>query len=121
LLSKSFKQSLSRISIVICPKLILQLSDISNSVREKLRNLLKSCRYFSLYLDESTDIRHLSQLSIFTRIVQDDFSCVEELLDFVSLHDTTTGLDIFLAVEDLLKKFDVDFNKCSSIMTDGAK
>lgn len=53
--------------------------------------------------------------------MQDDFSCVEELLDFVPLHDTTTGLDIFSAVEKSLKKFDVDFNKCSSIATDGAK
>lgn len=66
-------------------------------------------------------MRHTSQLSIFTRIVQDDFSCVEELLDFVSLHNTTTGLDIFLAVEKSLKKFNVDFNKCSSTTTDGAK
>jgi len=30
-----------------------------------------------------------------------------------------TGLDIFLAVEETLKK--LDFNKCSSITTDGAK
>ncbi|XP_046145595.1 general transcription factor II-I repeat domain-containing protein 2B-like [Osmia bicornis bicornis] len=50
-----------------------------------------------------------------------DFSCVEELLDFVPLHGTTTGLDIFLAVQKSLEKFGVDLNKCSSITTDGAR
>ncbi|XP_046145949.1 general transcription factor II-I repeat domain-containing protein 2-like [Osmia bicornis bicornis] len=50
-----------------------------------------------------------------------DFSCVEELLDFVPLHGTTTGLDIFLAVQKSLQKFGVDLNKCSSITTDDAR
>ncbi|XP_029160186.1 general transcription factor II-I repeat domain-containing protein 2B-like [Nylanderia fulva] len=96
-------------------------SNYSHSEKLSVIEGLKSCTYFSLCLDESTDIRHMSQLSIFIRIVQDDFSYVEELLDFVSLHDTTTGLDIFLAVDDSLKKFDIDFSKCSSVTTDGAK
>ena len=69
-------------------------------------------------LDESTDILWVN---IFIRIIQDGYSCVEELLDFVVLRNTTTGLDIFLAVEESLKKFDIDFSKCCSITTDGAK
>ncbi|KAG5313996.1 GTD2A protein, partial [Acromyrmex insinuator] len=97
-----------------------RIADISDSIRDKLQNLL--CKYFSLCLDESTDIRHMSQLSIFIRIVyKTNYSCVEELLDFVVLRNTTTELDIFLAVEEILKKFDIDFSKCSSITTDGAK
>jgi len=64
----------------------------------------------------------MSQLNIFIRIVQDDYSCVEELLDFIILRNTTTGFDIFLAVEEILKIFfDIDFSKYSSITTDGAK
>ncbi|KYN18712.1 General transcription factor II-I repeat domain-containing protein 2B [Trachymyrmex cornetzi] len=98
-----------------------RIADINDSIEDKLQDLLKSCKYFSLCLDESTDIRHMSQLSIFTRIVQDDYSCVEELLDFAVLRDTTTGLDIFLAVEEILQKFNIDFSKCSSITTDGAR
>ncbi|XP_018369071.1 PREDICTED: general transcription factor II-I repeat domain-containing protein 2B-like [Trachymyrmex cornetzi] len=98
-----------------------RIAGINDSIGDKLQDLLKSCKYFSLCLDESTDIRHMSQLSIFTRIVQDDYSCVEELLDFVILRDITTGLDIFLAVEEILQKFNIDFSKCSSITTDGAR
>ncbi|KAG5321622.1 GTD2B protein, partial [Acromyrmex heyeri] len=33
----------------------------------------------------------------------------------------STGLDILLTVEETLKKFDIDFSKCSSITTDSAK
>ncbi|XP_070169425.1 general transcription factor II-I repeat domain-containing protein 2-like [Polyergus mexicanus] len=98
-----------------------RINNIASSIKDKLKSLLATCSYFSLCLDESTDNRHVSQLSIFTRIVQNDFSCVEELLDLVALHGTTTSLDIFRAVENTLKEFNVDFTKCSAIVTDGAK
>ncbi|KAG5336983.1 SCND3 protein, partial [Acromyrmex charruanus] len=78
-----------------------RINDIASSLENKLKSLLASCSFFSLCL-ESTDNRHVSQLSIFVRIV--DFSHVEELLDFVSLHDTT-GIDIFEAVNQTLQKF----------------
>ena len=39
----------------------------------------------------------------------------------VPLHNTTTGLDIFNAVENTVKKFQVDFSKCSVVVTDGGK
>lgn len=72
-----------------------RVDDIASSLEQKLTALLQSCSFFSLCLDESTDNRHVSQLSIFARIVQNDFSYVEELLDFVPLHKTTTGNVIF--------------------------
>jgi len=51
---------------------------IASSFQEKLKSLSKSCSYFPLCLDESTNNRHVSQLSIFARIVQSDFSYVDE-------------------------------------------
>ncbi|XP_067214135.1 general transcription factor II-I repeat domain-containing protein 2A-like [Linepithema humile] len=45
----------------------------------------------------------------------------DKLLDLVPLHGTTTGLDIFKAVDKTLQKFQIDFSKCSAIVTDGAK
>ncbi|KAG5318951.1 GTD2A protein, partial [Acromyrmex heyeri] len=98
-----------------------RIDDIASSLENKLKSLLASYFFFSLCLDKSTDNRHVSQLSIFVRTVQDDFSHVEELLDFVSLHDTTTGIDIFEAVNQTLQKFSIDFLKCLAIVTDGAK
>ena len=100
---------------------VSRINHIASSIEEKLKYLLATCSYFSLCLDESTDNRHVSQLSIFARIVQNDFSCVEELLDFVPLHGTATSVDIFRAVEQVLEKLNTDFSKCSAIVTDGAK
>lgn len=54
-----------------------RITNIAFSIEDRLKFLLATCSYFSLCLDESTDNRHVSQLSIFTRIVQNDFSCVE--------------------------------------------
>ena len=53
-----------------------RISDIASSLEKKLKSLLASC---SFYLDENTDNRHVSQLSIFARIMQNDFSHIEEL------------------------------------------
>lgn len=63
----------------------------------------------------------MSQLSIFARIVQNDSSYVEELLDFVPLHSTTIGADIFEAVNQIRGKFNINFSKCSVVATGGAK
>jgi len=80
-----------------------RISNIVFSIEDKLKSLLATYSYFSLCLNEGIDNRHVSQLSIFTRIVQNDFSCVEKLLDFVALHNTTTGINIFQAVEETKK------------------
>ncbi|XP_070171334.1 protein FAM200C-like [Polyergus mexicanus] len=123
---KSFGNSLTLAEATSIPlnkkTVAARVTHIAYSIEEKLiKDLLATCSYFSLCLDESTDNRHVSQLSIFARIVQNDFSYVEELLNFVPLHGTTTGIDIFRAVEQTLEKFNIDFSKCSAIVTDGAK
>lgn len=82
---------------------------------------MQTCRYFSLCLDESTDISDVSQLCIFVRCIQNDFSISEELLSLASLHDTTRGIDIFNAVWEHVNKFCNGFEKCTTIVTDGAK
>ncbi|KAK1877189.1 General transcription factor II-I repeat domain containing protein 2, partial [Dissostichus eleginoides] len=54
---------------------------------------------FSLAVDESTDNTDTAQLSIFIRGVKSDPSVTEEQLDAAAMHGTTTGRDIFDAVE----------------------
>jgi hypothetical protein len=71
-------------------------------------------------LDDSTDQTDVSQLIIFVRVIQSDFSTHEELLNLVSLHGTTKGSDTFKAVHNCVNKYG-GFDKCSSIVTDGAK
>jgi len=83
---KSFGDSLTLAEVTSIPlntkTVTARVNHIAFSLEEKLKDLLTTCAFYSLCLDESTDNRHVSQLSIFARIVQNDFSCVEELLDF---------------------------------------
>ena len=58
---------------------------------------MHDCKYFSFALDESTDVMDVSQLLILIRTIDSSYEVHEELLKLVSLHDTTTGTDIFNA------------------------
>jgi hypothetical protein len=71
-------------------------------------------------LDDSTDQTDVGQLLIFVRAIQSDFSTHEELLNLVPLHGTTKESDIFEAVRNCVDKYG-GFDKCYSIVTDGAK
>lgn len=89
-------------------------------VSKKLCASIAQCEYFSLCLDESTDQADVSQLLIFVRTIQEDFTVNEELLNLIALHGTTKGTDIFEAVENSVLNYG-GFDKCSCIVTDGAK
>jgi hypothetical protein len=71
-------------------------------------------------LYDSTDQTDVSKLLIFVRAIQSDFSTHGELLNLVSLHGTTKGSDIFEAVHKCVDNYG-GFDKCSSIVTYGAK
>ena len=47
--------------------------DIQTHVDGKLKQVMHDCKYFSLALDESTDVTDTSQLLIFTRAIDNSF------------------------------------------------
>jgi len=97
-----------------------RVSVIDTYLQEKLEEVVKVCSYFSITLDESTDISHTSQLLIFIRMIDNDFNISEELLNLASLHGTTKGADIYDKLNSAIVKYG-GFGKCTAIVTDGAK
>jgi len=87
-----------------------RVNDIAADMREQLNGVISQCVYFSLALDESTDVSDIAQLAVFTRFVDKDFN-VTELLDVVPMKGTTTTEDIFNAVEELLENVSLDLKK----------
>ena len=97
-----------------------RVTELNQHVSMKLKNIMKHCKYFSLALDESTDVSDISQLLIFARTIDEDFVVHEELVKMQSLNNGTRGSDIYASLESVVNEYG-GFEKCSCIVTDGAK
>ncbi|XP_076817947.1 general transcription factor II-I repeat domain-containing protein 2-like [Clavelina lepadiformis] len=97
-----------------------RVTNLSRHVSCKLEILIGKCRYFSIALDESTDVSDISQLLIFSRIEDEDFLVYKELLEIHPLSGGTKGSDIYAALHCVFSEYG-GFKKCSCIATNGAK
>ena len=73
--------------------------DIADDLSLSLTEKIKAFQYYSIAIDESTDISQTAQLAIFIRGIDNDFLVTEELLDIYPMQGRTTGEDIFLAMK----------------------
>ncbi|CAI9729984.1 Hypothetical predicted protein [Octopus vulgaris] len=106
--------SLSRRTIVRC------IDAIAVNIHEQLLTASGRFQWFSIALDESTDIQDTAQLLIYIRGIDENFEITEELLSMESLKDTTTGKDLFNSVINSSIRSGLTLNKLASITTDGA-
>lgn len=97
-----------------------RINDISNEIILKQRDRIQDFKYFSLAFDENTDISDSAQLVVFLRGVNESFQVTEEMLNLISFKGTTTGIDIFHAIENCLGENNLDLEILSGISTDGA-
>ncbi|XP_060129870.1 general transcription factor II-I repeat domain-containing protein 2-like [Zootoca vivipara] len=97
-----------------------RIEEMGGNLHELLQNSSEKLRYFSLALDESTDIRDSAQLLIFIRGTNEKFEFTEELAALQSIKGTTTGEDIFAKVQQTIHDLKLDWAKLASITTDGA-
>uniref|UniRef100_A0A8C5SPD7 SCAN box domain-containing protein n=1 Tax=Laticauda laticaudata TaxID=8630 RepID=A0A8C5SPD7_LATLA len=97
-----------------------RIQSISNDLEYQLQSDLQKCLWFSLQLDESTDITDTSQLAMIVRLVFSDLAVKEELLKILSLKGKMRGEDIFLTFRNYATETNLPLHKLSSITTDGA-
>uniref|UniRef100_A0A8C4NE98 SPIN-DOC-like zinc-finger domain-containing protein n=1 Tax=Eptatretus burgeri TaxID=7764 RepID=A0A8C4NE98_EPTBU len=100
--------------------LIRRIEEMAADVRGTLKDMCQSARFFSIALDESTDIKDTAQLAIFFRGGRDDFVIFEEFIRLIPLSGTTTGADVCKAVTAWLKEVDLNLSRMCGITTDGA-
>ena len=89
-------------------------------MRGSLEDTCVGFDYFSVALDESTDLKDTAQLAIFIRGVISYLDIVEEFVQLMAMNDTTTGKDIFIALQRVLTDMKLDLSKLISVTTDGA-
>ena len=97
-----------------------RVSDLGKHVSSKQKSVVENCIYFSLALDESTDISDTSELLIFMRNIDENFTEQEELVKVCSLNEDTTGSNIYAALESVIDDRR-GYEKGSCIVADGAK
>ena len=96
-----------------------RIVDMSDNVLEQIPTHVKESPFYSIQLDEYTDITGLSQLSVFIHYMNN--AAVSEYLLFckaLKLH--TKCEDIFQCLNDFFTEYSIPSKKCAGICTDGA-
>lgn len=97
-----------------------RIEEMSNNVKESLISAIKESDFYSLQLDESTDIADNANLLCFVRFNYNE-SVKEEMLFCQPLKTSTTGQDIFDSLDSFIRKNGIDWSKCVGLTTDGAR
>ncbi|GFU86916.1 general transcription factor II-I repeat domain-containing protein 2A [Trichonephila clavipes] len=96
------------------------IENISREMCASLNTVATSFVYFSLALDETSDIKDTAQLAILIRGVDRQMNITEKLLELVSLKGTTTGRDVKEAVINCAQSREKYLKNLVDIATDGA-
>ena len=97
-----------------------RIDNLSTDLKLTLEKRASEFEYYSLALDESTDAIDTAQLAVFVRGIDSKFNLTEELANLHSLHDKTTGIDIYKAVMNGIDAIGLKFNHLCGVTTDGA-
>ena len=96
------------------------IEELATNIESTLKELASKFVYYSLAIDESTDITSTAQLAVFVRGIDQEFNITEEMLGLQAMKDTTTGDDIFNEVKALMTKFNLQLQNLRGFSTDGA-
>lgn len=96
-----------------------RVNEIGAQLEANLKRDLEQCEWFSIALDETTDIKDEAQLMFWVRYFTGDRTG-EDILALVSLSEHTTAIDIFKAFQATVTRFNLDLKKLAAICTDGA-
>lgn len=128
------KQCMIDVCDIMCPEKKNDFQSLSLSRRtitERIENIDKNLIsqlttktqkfiFYSITMDESTDISDTAQLLIFVRGINAHFEITEELAGLQSIKGTTTGADIFCEFENCIDKLRLPIDKLCNVTTDGA-
>ncbi|XP_015431640.1 PREDICTED: general transcription factor II-I repeat domain-containing protein 2-like [Dufourea novaeangliae] len=96
-----------------------RITAMSVNMKDQLTNYANKFAYFSLAIDESTDITSTAQLLIFARGITYEFEVSDELIGMSSLSGQMKGSDMLTGLSEQCSKSDLDLIKLSGITTDG--
>lgn len=97
-----------------------RIIEMAQDIKDQLKTKLQKSEYFSIQVDESTDVSSLAQFMCFVRF-ESDGRVEEDILFCKPLPDQATGEEMFKMFMSATDSLQIDFQKCISICSDGAK
>lgn len=97
-----------------------RISDMALDVKEQVLDGIRESPYFSIQIDESTDVANCAQLMTYVRYIR-ELNVQEEFLFCHSLTAHTTAEEIFKALNDFIEDNSIDWKRCCGICSDGAR
>ncbi|XP_068118251.1 general transcription factor II-I repeat domain-containing protein 2-like [Hyperolius riggenbachi] len=113
------KEKFEKISLS-CRTVTRRVELIEEDIATTLITKADSFDFYSIALDESTDIKDTAQLLIFIRGINNNFEIMEEFLAMELLKGTTRGEDLFDHVSAGLEKMRLPWSKLVNVTTDGS-
>ncbi|KAL4107461.1 hypothetical protein QTP88_017803 [Uroleucon formosanum] len=95
------------------------ISCISEFLINQIKNEIKQCKFYSIQIDDTTDISQKTQCSIIIRYVTDKSELVERFLGFHNVSEDRAAQGLFNLVNSVLHEFDIE-NKLVGQCYDGA-
>jgi hypothetical protein len=115
------KQAVQRLKVIAMSANTVKrrIEDMAEDTENQVIEMVKNSTFYSIQLDESTDITNKAVLLCFVR-----FECQEELkeelLCSLNLPGTTTGSEIFDALNGYVLRHGIEWKKCVGICIGGA-
>ncbi|CAM5143360.1 unnamed protein product [Eretmochelys imbricata] len=95
-----------------------QIHSRAHDMEDQLIGQIKLAKYFSLQLDESTDVANMAILMVYVRF-EHEGDLKEEFLFSASLPTKTTSSELFKTVSDYVNKCGLDFKFCVGVCSYG--
>lgn len=96
-----------------------RIEEMADDIENQVIIMVKNSPFYSIQLDESTDVSNKALLLCFVR-VEYGGGLQEELLCSLNLPGRTTSSEIFEALDSYFQKHGIEWKKCIGICTDGA-
>lgn len=90
-----------------------RINDISVDIEEQVIDKIKLSKWFSIQLDESTDVSQKAILLCYVRFIDFQISeLCEDLLCCCELPSHTTGSEVFKRLNEYIKKIQLNWENC---------
>lgn len=97
-----------------------RIEDLAGDIERVFLERASQFVYYSVALDESTDITDTAQLAVFIRGVDRNFVVTEEMAALVPMKGSTKGSDLYESFIAVVNKYKLNMSNLAGIATDGA-